>query len=188
MAEETKAKRLKVDAAKFEAIINELGLQRLDQAGFVQVLGPKGRKVYVARTKLVGRVDIAGFEMHPPMLGVKDLRGESFGAVKQQLDFGGAFTEEQVLTAFRSVLELMKSLPPAEKVKKEFKPRMPGSAAAPSPGKPLPEVLGNAALLLPIGKLTAEQKDERRKLIEETARKYGTQVSQRTAAELGTEA
>ncbi len=52
-----------IDAAKFEAVITEMGLTPNAQAGFVKVCGAKGRNVYIARTKRVGRVDLSGFSV-----------------------------------------------------------------------------------------------------------------------------
>jgi hypothetical protein len=100
-----------VDLAKFEAIVTELNLPAIEQAGFIKVCGPKGRQVYVARTKTVGRVDVSGFTVEH--LGVKDLGDDAFGNVRQQLEFAG--NEDVILATFRDVLTTMTGLPPLEK-------------------------------------------------------------------------
>jgi hypothetical protein len=163
--ETSKQKKLKVDVEKFLSIVKENGLSILDQAGYHKCMAAKGRQVYVAKTKEVGRVDISGFEM-PATPGVRDLRGERFGGVKQQLDFEGGFTEEQVLEAFRTVVKHMVSLPAAEAKKKKFEAK----PIAPTPGTAaVPEVQGgDAAYLLPTGRLNPEQKAKRLQLIKDT--------------------
>lgn len=98
-----------VDAAKFEALIKEAGMEMREQAGFVKVLGPKGRNLYVAATKRVGRVDISGFEVE---WGITPHCGP-FGNVKQQLDFSKP--EDEILNDFVKTLEHMKTLEPVEK-------------------------------------------------------------------------
>jgi hypothetical protein len=102
-----------VDAIRFEKVWKKLHLNALEQAGFVKVSsGKNGRQVYVARTKRVGRVDISNFLSKDP--GVRNLDVlESFGAVKQQIDFSR--TEGEILATFEAVLKEMKDLPPAEK-------------------------------------------------------------------------
>jgi hypothetical protein len=108
-----------VDACHFEQIIEASGLAYEPQKGFIKVKGATGRQVYVASTKRVGRVDISGFLMEGP--GIRDLGGESFGAVKQQLDF--SLTQDEILGHFARTLEVLKALPPAEKVKRSMAPK-----------------------------------------------------------------
>jgi hypothetical protein len=100
-----------IDAAKFEQSILALGLKATVQKGFVKVEGPKGRAVYVASTKRVGRVDISGFEMEGP--GYVTPHVGPFGNVKQQLDM--SLTEEEILANFANLLTHMSSLEPVEK-------------------------------------------------------------------------
>lgn len=103
-----------VDACHFEKIIKESGCEVRVQAGFVQVKAPNGNRLYVGKTKRVGRVDISGWMSTDP--GVLDLGDDSFGAVHQQLDFSR--TESEILESFRSILEEMKdatSLPVAKR-------------------------------------------------------------------------
>lgn len=100
-----------IDAAKFEALIVASGLTMAGQKGFVKVMGPKGRVVYVASTKRVGRVDISGFEMEGP--GYVTPHCGPFGNVKQQLDF--SLPEDEVLSNFQKLLAHMATLSPVEK-------------------------------------------------------------------------
>lgn len=109
-----------IDASKFEALILASGLPMAVQKGFVKVSGPKGRQVYVASTKRVGRVDISGFEMEGP--GYVTPHCGVFGNVKQQLDF--SLGEDDILSNFAALLEHMKSLAPVEKApRKEAAPK-----------------------------------------------------------------
>ena len=94
---------------RFEAIASKLGLPCLEQAGFVKVSGAKGRNMYVARTKRVGRVDLSGF-VPEGIEGVTVLpEGERFGAVHAQLDFSR--TEKEILATYAACLKHMKKLP-----------------------------------------------------------------------------
>src|SRR5271165_1078316 len=114
---------------KFLQFASDLGLPTKEQAGFVKIIGPKGRQVYVAKTKLVGRVDISGFEVRTiPGLeqSVTYLGGESFGGVKEQLNMQPDRTEESILEDFAKILGHMTTLPAVEKEKK-------GKKAASSP-------------------------------------------------------
>ncbi len=99
-----------VDFGKFEQAIRESGLDFKEQAGFVKVMGQKGRNIYVARTKRVGRVDVSGFEFQGK--GVVDLGDDGFGNVHQQLDFDRP--EEEILDSFVELLRQLSTQPPAE--------------------------------------------------------------------------
>lgn len=92
---------------KLELICAEYGATMLPQSGFIKVAGAKGRQLYIAKTKNVGRVDLSGFLFDGP--GVINLGDASFGAVKQQLDFSR--DEDDILTSFRSILDYMLTLP-----------------------------------------------------------------------------
>lgn len=96
-----------VDAQKFENMILESGLAYEVQKGFVKISGAKGRNVYVARTKLVGRVDLSGFEMEDS--GVVPHSAGTFGAVSQEIDF--SLPESEILDTFARVLETLRTLP-----------------------------------------------------------------------------
>ena len=139
-----------IDAEKLEAIIKESGLPYAAQKGFVKVQGPKGRQVYVAATKRVGRVDLSGFETE---WGVTPHCGP-FGNVKQQLDFSK--DEADVLEDFRKTLEHMKTLEAVER-----KPRPIGQTRASAPAKGWsPETL-----------------EQRKARIEKVAKEMGVKVS-----------
>lgn len=112
-----------IDACHFENIIAESGLPATLQKGFVRVDGPKGRRLYVASTKRVGRVDISGFEVS---LGGQAPHCGPFGNVKQQLDM--SLPQEEVLENFRWLLVTMASLPAVEKPA-----RKPAAAKADAP-------------------------------------------------------
>lgn len=142
-----------VDGSKIEEIIQALGLPMHPQSGFIKVAGAKGRNVYVARTKAVGRVDLSGFEMPAGTPGIVDLGGEGFGAVKQQVDF--TLTEQEVLGTIARVLEYMASLPAREIARKPGAPKK-ASAKGWSPAVAKPE-------------LTQEQKAERAQALRERA-------------------
>jgi hypothetical protein len=92
-----------IDAIHFETLLKDLKFKPLAQAGFVKVAGKKGRNVYIAKTKRVGRIDLSGFEVK--MVGIEDLGGEAFGAVKQQVDFSR--TQDEILATTKAVLEHM---------------------------------------------------------------------------------
>ena len=99
-----------IDAAKFEAVIRELGIPVEEKKGWMKCLGPKGHAVYVPKTKTVGRVDVS-WGAHLGMEGVLDLdASDRFGSVWAQLDMTRA--EDEVLAAFRAVLEAMMSRTP----------------------------------------------------------------------------
>jgi hypothetical protein len=114
-----------VDAAKFEAIMLEKakqhGFQLADQKGFIRVEGPKGRRIYVASTKRVGRVDLSGVEVRTEdgkhALGFVAPHCGPFGNVKQQLDM--SLGEEAILANFSALLDLMAALPPVEKAQRK---------------------------------------------------------------------
>jgi hypothetical protein len=104
-----------VDASKFEtlclAAAEKHGYAITAQKGFVKVAGPKGRSLYVASTKRVGRVDISGFEMEGA--GYVSPHCGPFGNVKQQLDM--SLGEEAILTNFQTLLDHMATLAPVAK-------------------------------------------------------------------------
>jgi enamine deaminase RidA (YjgF/YER057c/UK114 family) len=86
------------------------------QAGFVQVEAKKGRRVYVAKTKRVGRVDLSGFSVTDAEFGTMAHSAGKFGAVEQELDFrkqegeSDQTAEERILNNFTKILEHMKTL------------------------------------------------------------------------------
>lgn len=101
----------KIDGQEFQAALNELGIKPEFQVGFVKVSGAEGRAVYISKTKRVARVDLYGFEVK--MKGVINLEGlESFGNVKQQLDF--TQSPKDIIETFKKVVVHMKTLGPVE--------------------------------------------------------------------------
>jgi len=133
------------------AICEARNLKAVEQAGFYKVSGAKGRNVYIAKTKQVGRIDISGFLFDGP--GVTNLsEGEKFGAVGQQLDFSR--TPEETLTTLGAVLDHMLTLDARVIEKKSVAPK-----AAPQ----APE--------------TDETKKARRALIAKVAREKNVEVS-----------
>lgn len=114
---------LYIDGSKFTTILSELGIATTTQSGFIRVDGPKGRRVYVAATKKVGRVDISGFTVE---FGAKTPHCGEFGNVKQQLDLDPALGEDGILTNFKALVEHMLTLPAVEKAPP--KPKAPKAA------------------------------------------------------------
>lgn len=155
-----------IDAAKFEGIITAKGLTPVPQAGFVKVSGAKGRTLYVARTKRVGRVDLSGFEA-PAEMGTRNLGGESFGAVTQQLRFD--LPEAEVLANFEKVLDHMLTLPAREVEKKSATPK----ASAPKAQGWSSKVAAPAP----------EDKAARLALIQKVAKEKGVKVSPKAMAQ-----
>jgi hypothetical protein len=110
-----------IDACKFEALILvaacDLGFSVTPQKGFVKVAGPRGRTLYVASTKRVGRVDLSGFTVPAEGGHVQTPHCGEFGNVKQQLRFDRP--EPEVLEAFALLLTHMAALTPAEKTERK---------------------------------------------------------------------
>ena len=105
-----------INHADLIILATDLGIEPIRQAGFTKLQGPAGRQVYVANTKKVGRIDISGFEVDFVEFGVVNLGDESFGAVKQQVDFTKPV--EDILVNFIKILKHMQTLSPVVKEKK----------------------------------------------------------------------
>ena len=114
---------LYVENSKFVTVLDELNVPFTVQSGFLRVEGPKGRRLYVAATKKVGRVDISGFEVE---FGAKVPHCGVFGKVKQQMDLSPELTEEGILENFRAIVTHMLQLQPVEKA--PAKPKAPKAA------------------------------------------------------------
>lgn len=144
-----------IDGARFEAILTAKGLVPVPQAGFMKVSGAKGRNLYIAKTKKVGRVDLSGFEA-PAEMGIRNLGGEKFGAVTQQLRFD--LPENEVLANFELVLIHMLSLPAREIEKKSTtaKPKTPKATGWTTTATTTPDEEKAARLAL-IQKVAAEK-------------------------------
>ena len=110
-----KSNVLMVAQSKFLSILDTLQVPYLTQSGFIKVSGAKGRNMYIANTKTVGRIDLSGFEVD---FGAKLPHCGVFGNVKQQLDLDPVLREEGILRNFTAALEVMLSLPPVAKVTK----------------------------------------------------------------------
>lgn len=92
-----------VDQAKFLALVDAAQGKYTIQSGFIRVDGLPGCRLYIARTKRVGRVDISGFMLDGA--GVTELGAEAFCRVKQQLDF--SLCESDILATFsRALVEM----------------------------------------------------------------------------------
>lgn len=94
---------------QFVALIAASGLPCVEKAGWLKVCGATGRRLYVPKTKRVGRVDLVGF---PDGEGVRALGGESFGSVTHQLDMSR--TEAEILATFGALLDALHVMPAAE--------------------------------------------------------------------------
>jgi hypothetical protein len=151
-----------VDAAHFEKVLVARGLALLPQAGFIKVSGAKGRNLYIAKTKRVGRIDLSGFEV-PVEMGVTNLGGEAFGAVKQQMDF--TLAEADILANFEKVLNHMLALPERVIEKKTTTPK-PAS---------LPKAQGWS--VAPVASLDGDAAAKRKALIAKVAAEKGVSVS-----------
>jgi hypothetical protein len=114
-----------VPRASFETILTIAGLTFLEQSGFLKVEAAKGRKIYVAATKMVGRVDISGFEVSSS-IGQRPHCGE-FGKVKQQLRMEG--TVEEVTARFTELVTILLAQPAVEAVVKAPKVKAEKKAA-----------------------------------------------------------
>jgi hypothetical protein len=128
-----------IDGEKLMALVRESGSPTKEQSGNFRVESKTcpGCRLYVPRGKRVCRVDLSGFTVSDP--AVRDLGGESFGNVKQQIDF--SLPEDGVLAGFKRVLDHLNSIPPGAspvrpRTEKQKKFRQPGSepsAAAEEP-------------------------------------------------------
>lgn len=160
---------LYVENSKFLAVLQELNVPSTIQSGFIRVEGAKGRRLYVAATKKVGRVDISGFEVD---FGAKKPHCGEFGQVKQQMDLSPELGEEGILSNFRSLVVHMLTLPAVEKVKATKKPKAPRAAKVKlAPGEvPAPPVESPEAIR------------GRMELIKRVAAEKGLNVSAKTLA------
>lgn len=114
---------LPIALEKYESIIHELGFTLRSQSGYHRIDGPTGRRMYVANTKTVRRIDLSGFEVE------KMKKEKVFGRVTGQLDLDPTLGEEGILNLFRDTLKHMLTLPPEVK---EAKPKAPKAENAKS--------------------------------------------------------
>jgi len=152
-----------------EALIAKCGLTFLSQTGFLKVEAAKGRRLYIASTKTVRRIDISGFEVaedlgQTPHCGV-------FGQVKQQVILTGTVDEQ--LARLEAVIEVMKTLPAVEKAPKPAKaPKAPKSAGGTATGDAAPKTEAEVQA----GTLS------RMEMIKKYAAERGLAISQKTLA------
>jgi hypothetical protein len=101
---------MSVQSEKLLGIVEEMGLQAEEMAAFYKV-AVGGRAVYIAKSKKVARVDLSGFDIkHPAVtrLSESEAKELKLGKVRGQINFEK--TEDRVLEAFRTSLEMMKHL------------------------------------------------------------------------------
>lgn len=153
----------------FEAAIKTSGLPSREQSGYIRIDGAKGRRVYVAATKKVGRVDISGFEVE---FGAKVPHMGVAGNVKQQLDLSPELTEAGILENFAALLATLKTLPPVEKAPKPE--AAPKAATAKTEGTTPPKPVAAPE--------TPEAKAKRMALIATVAAAKGVKVSKKATA------
>lgn len=148
-----------VERAKFEELIAASGLPTSDKKGWTRVDGQAGRRLYVPKTKRVGRIDCAGLSGEGLRLLPED---EAHGAVTHGVDF--SLTEEQVLAAFSAALDGLASLEAVAKPAKE--PKAPRERKAKGTGEtPTAEPT------------TAEGRESRIALIRQVAAEKGVAVT-----------
>jgi len=88
-----------ISSATVLAVLEASGLPIVEKAGWLKVCGASGRRLYVPKTKSVGRIDLVGLSDGP---GRRALGGESFGSVTHQLDFSAP--EADILSALDAAL------------------------------------------------------------------------------------
>lgn len=127
---------------QYEKLLTDAGIAFTVQSGFIKVEPVKGRRLYVAATKTVRRVDLSGFELElehgmtmPPVQGV-------FGNVKQQMKIEG--TADEQLERFGWILTHLLSLDP--RVSPPRAPKTAASSPAPSPTPAPEEVVDGAGI------------------------------------------
>lgn len=156
----------------YETILAKHGCSTLAQSGFIKVEGAKGRRLYVAATKKVGRIDLSGFEFGE---GTKKPDQGEFGQVKQQMVMTG--TEAELLARFETILLHMLSLPAVEKAAKPAK-------APKAPRAPKAASTDELAGLVPSAPVeSTEAKLARIAKVKEVAAKMGVAVSPKVLAE-----
>lgn len=116
-----------IEAGKLETLIAQSGLEVKDKKGWTRVDGAAGRRLYVPKTKRVGRVDLVGLSGQ----GTRQLGDdERHGSVTHQLDM--TRDEAAILATFERLLGELATAPAVERPAKA--PRAP--KAVPTAGKP----------------------------------------------------
>lgn len=102
--------QMSVQVDKLMEIVRDAGLEVEEQAAFYKI-AVGSRAVYIAKTKKVSRVNLAGFDFsHPAVQKIteKEARELKLGTVRAMIDFSKS--EERVLEAFRTALGLIQHL------------------------------------------------------------------------------
>ena len=123
------------------SLVEASGCTVAEKAGWYKVMGAKGRRLYVPKTKSVGRIDLVGI---PDGEGIRALGGDSFGSVTHQVDFSR--TEPEILSTVAHCLEQLAQLPELEVTRK---PR--AAKAEPEPAS-LPSLADRLALIARVAK------------------------------------
>lgn len=156
-----------VSAEKIQNVILASGVKVTEQAGFFKV-GTNGNYLYIAKTKKVARIDIAGFSAEGLFATRKLSASEKKGAVEWGVDF--ANSEEDIVAGLELLLEHMKTLQPAVK-----RPRV--SPMKPAKAKITVSDVSNGR--------DEDTKAAHLKYLQDVAAQYGTTVSTKTLVELG---
>lgn len=184
-----------VEAERILGLVRESGLRTREQAGFIKVAGAARGAIYVARTRRISRIDVSGFEVPPreggPPWAVVDLGGESFGAVRQRVDFSR--TDEEVIETVSHILSLLRDMPAPDPAEARRQRRRPGSGPAPRretgrPPVPSPPVPGDSVAPPGPGRSEEEVRAERLMLIKRVAAEMKRPVHPETLRDLGGEA
>jgi len=131
------------------SLATQAGLMLEEKKGWTLAgsYGTGGARLYIPHTKNVGRIDVSACTV-PLEMGVRDLGGESFGNVHQQVDF--SLPGEQILENLEKIFAFVKALPKPEKVARKAPAK---SASSPSSS---PE---------PVASAPVDPKEARRNLI-----------------------
>lgn len=150
--------KTRIDASKIQALLVASGLKLTPQKGFVRVDGTnEGNRIYVAFTKTVARIDIAGFALLTPdgqhREGYCTPHCGPFGSVHQQVDF--TRPEAAILDTIRELLLALKHAPAF--VKEPKAPKAAGRKANPNAAWSPDLLASRAARLDAIRKVAAEK-------------------------------
>lgn len=110
----TNTKQVFATLEAYKALMSSRGLTWVEQSGFLKVEPVKGRRIYVANTKTVRRVDVSGWEASLSLAGTP--KGGRFGQVTGQLRIEGDI-ETQLLMLDALIDELLAQPPVEPKVK-----------------------------------------------------------------------
>lgn len=160
----TVAALVHIARSEYEARLTAAGLTWTEQSGYLKVEPVANRRIYVASTKTVRRIDISGFEATHDI--AREPKGGRFGRVNQQMHMEG--TADEVLARFDALLEVLKAQTPDLPVPKAKAPKAPKAAAPEAEGE-VPEAPTSSPA-------------DRLELIKRVAAEKGVAVSSRTLA------